>query len=104
MKRIMVILTIVTVLVAMAATAGPVLAQTDDKAAKRAAKRAVKQAQKAQNPAPAKGGVQKAVPADAGAQQKALPASGGPVVDLGLLGAGVLLVGGGLVAARVARR
>jgi sensor histidine kinase regulating citrate/malate metabolism len=47
LKRIMVILTIVAVLVAMAATAGPVLAQTDDKAAKRAAKRTLKQAQKA---------------------------------------------------------
>lgn len=103
MRRIVVVLMMIAVVVAMAATAGPALAQLDDKAAKRAAKqaekkaakKAAKQAQKAQNPAP---------PANTGGQQKALPASGGPVVDLGLLGAGVLLVGGGLVAVRVVRR
>jgi hypothetical protein len=101
----MVILTIVAVLVAMAATAGPVLAQTDDKAAKRAAKQANKQAQgMQQKSAPANDGMQKSVPASGGAQ-KALPASGGtPVGTIALLGAGVLLVGGGLVAVRVARR
>jgi hypothetical protein len=83
--------------VMLAVVAAPAMAQGDDKAAKRAAKRAAKQEQKA---APAQGG---AVPNNAFAQ-KALPSSGGmPVGNVALLGTGVLLVGGGLVAHRLVR-
>ena len=91
MRRITMVLMVAVVM--LVAVAGPVLAQNDKAArkAERQAARAAKQAQKAQNPAPS-------------AQQKPLPATGGGVVDLGLLGAGALLVGGGIVAARVARR
>lgn len=105
MKRIM-ILAVAAVMLAVAAA--PAMAQ-NDKAAQRAANKAAKQEQRAQNRA-AKGGVQKAalaqgraVPDDAFAQ-KALPPSGGmPAGSVALLGTGVLLVGGGLVARRMVR-
>lgn len=94
----------------MAAAAGPGMAQTDKKAAKqaakqanRAAKQANKQAQRMQN-APGNGGVQNAVQDNSGAQ-KALPSSGGiPVGNVALLGAGALMIGGGLLVHRAARR
>ena len=105
MKRIM-ILAVAAVMLTLAAA--PAMAQ-NDKAAQRAANKAAKQEQRAQNRA-AKGAVQKAalaqgraVPDDAFAQ-KALPSSGGmPVGNAALLGAGVLLVGSGLVARRMVR-
>lgn len=107
MKRIMV-LAVAAIMLAVAAA--PAMAQTDDKAAKRAAKRAAKQEQRAQNEAAKGGGVQKAAPAQGGAvpddtfAQKALPSSGGmPAGSVALLGTGVLLVGGGLVARRMVR-
>ena len=68
----------------------PVMAQGDDKAARKAARQAQK-AQKAQ--------------AKDTTPKKATPSTGGtPVDSVALLGVGTLLVGGGLVAARVARR
>ena len=96
----MVILMIAAVIVAIGATAGPAMAQAEDKAAARAAKkadrqaaRAAKQAQKAQNP-----GAQKAE------AQKQLPATGGiSAGGVALLGTGALLVGGGLVVRRAVR-
>ena len=102
------ILAVAAVMLAVAAV--PAMAQGDDKAANRAAKRAAKQEQRAQNRAPADGGgVQKAAPAqgavpDDAFAQKALPSSGGtPASNVALLGAGVLLVGGGLVVRRLVR-
>ena len=100
MRRIMVVLMIAAVMVAIVATAGPAMAQVEDKAAARAAKkadrqaaRAAKQAQKAQNP-----GAQKAE------AQKQLPATGGiSAGSVALLGTGALLVGGGLVVRRAVR-
>ena len=100
MRRMMLVLMTVAVVVATAATAGPAMAQAEDKAAARAAKkadrqaaRAAKQAQKAQNP-----GGQKAE------AQKQLPATGGIAAgSVALLGTGALLVGGGLVVRRAVR-
>lgn len=66
----------------------PVMAQGDDKAARKAARQAAK-AQKAQ----------------AKEAPKKTPSTGGtPVGSVALLGVGTLLVGGGLVAIRVARQ
>lgn len=85
--------------VMVVAVAVPAMAQ-DDKAAKKAARQAERAAKKAQDPTPA----QKATPAAANdASKKALPATGGPVANLALLG-GSLIVGGGIVAIRIARR
>jgi len=102
----MMILAVAAIVLAVAAV--PAVAQ-NDKAANRAAKRAAKQEQRAQNKA-AQGGVQKAAPAQGGtvpgdaSAKKALPSSGGmPAGNAALLGAGVLLVGGGLVAHRMVR-
>ena len=82
----MVLLVAVLMLVVAAV---PVMAQGDDKAARKAARQSAK-AQKTQA---------KDVP------KKATPSTGGTAVDsLALLGVGNLLVGGGLVAVRVARR
>jgi LPXTG-motif cell wall-anchored protein len=89
---------ILAVVVAMAATAGPALAQAEDKAAARAAKKADRQAARAAKQA------QKAAPADTSAK-KALPATGGiPAGTVALLGSGALIVGGGLVVHRAVRR
>jgi LPXTG-motif cell wall-anchored protein len=83
----MVLLVAVLMLVVAAV---PVMAQGDDKAARKAARQAAK-AQKA--------------PQAKDAPKKATPSTGGtPVVSVALLGVGTLLVGGGLVAARAARR
>jgi LPXTG-motif cell wall-anchored protein len=105
-KRIM-ILAVAAVMLTVAAA--PAMAQ-NDKAAQRAANKAAKQEQRAQNRAAKGGGVQKAAPAQGGAvpddafAQKALPSSGGmPAGSVALLGTGVLLVGGGLVARRRVR-
>jgi hypothetical protein len=89
LRRILVILMITAVVVAIVATAGPAMAQ-DPKAERKAARQAAKQAQKAQNPG----------------AQKQLPKSGGIPIDPSLLGlgAGALLVGGGLVVRRAVRR
>lgn len=100
-KRVTVVLTIVAVVVAMAATASPAIAQNPNKAAKqaakqanRAAKQANRQAQNIQNPGPASAGA-----------QKALPSSGGiPLGNVVLLGTGAMMVGGGLLVHRAARR
>jgi type II secretory pathway pseudopilin PulG len=106
-KRI-IILAVAAVMLAVAAA--PAMAQ-NDKAAQRAANKAAKQEQRAQNrAAKGAGSVQKAAPAQGGAvpdeafAQKALPSSGGmPAGSVALLGTGVLLVGGGLVARRMVR-
>jgi hypothetical protein len=105
-KRIM-ILAVAAVMLAVAAA--PAMAQ-NDKAAQRAANKAAKQEQRAQNRAAKGSGVQKAAPAQGGAvpdgafAQKALPSSGGmPAGSVALLGTGVLLVVGGLVARRMVR-
>ena len=87
MRRISMVLVVAVLMLVVAAV--PVMAQGDDKAARKAARQAEK-AQKAQ----AKD-----------APKKATPSTGGtPVGSVALLGLGTLLVGGGLVAARVARR
>ena len=89
----MLVLMIVAVVVAMAATAGPAVAQVEDKAA-RAAKKAERAAKQAE----------RAAPADASAK-KELPASGGiSAGTIALLGSGALAVGGGLVVHRAVRR
>ena len=91
-------LMIVAVVVAMAATAGPAMAQVEDRAAARAAKKAERQAARAAQKA------QKVAPAEASAK-KALPATGGiPAGTVALLGSGALIVGGGLVVHRAVRR
>ena len=89
LRRIMVVLMIAAVVVAIVATAGPAMAQ-DPKAERKAARQAARQAEKAQNPG----------------AQKQLPKSGGIPIDASLLGlgAGALLVGGGLVVRRAVRR
>ena len=92
MRRIMVVLMVAAVMVAIAATAGPAMAQdpkAERKAERKAAKQAAKQAKRAQNPG----------------AQKQLPKSGGILMDPSLLGigAGALLVGGGLVVRRTVR-
>ena len=93
MRRIMVVLMIAAVMVATVATAGPAMAQVEDKAAAKAAKKAerkaARQAQRAQNPG----------------AQKQLPATGGIAAgSVAVLGTGALLVGGGLVVRRAVRR
>ena len=98
MRRMMLVLMIVAVVVATAATAGPAMAQAEDKGAARAAKKADRQAARAAKKA------QKAAPVDASAK-KALPATGGiPAGTVALLGTCALIVGGGLVVRRAVRR
>jgi LPXTG-motif cell wall-anchored protein len=91
----MLVLMIVAVVVAMAATAGPAMAQTaENKAAAKAAKKAERQAAK-----------KAARKAERQAAKKALPATGGiPASAVALLGTGALIVGGGLVVHRAVRR
>jgi hypothetical protein len=83
---------------------GGLVAQVDDKAAKKAARQAARQEQKAAKQAQ-KSQSSSAPQAQDTAQKKQLPATGGPlaanVAFLGL-GAGTLVVGGGL--ALVGRR
>ncbi len=103
MRRMMLVLMIVAVVVAMAATAGPAMAQVNDKAAARAAKKADRQAARAAKQGQ-KAAPQKAAPADASAK-KELPDTGGiPAGTVALLGSGALIVGGGLVVHRAVRR
>lgn len=87
----MVVLMVAAVMVAIAATAGPAMAQdpkAERKAERKAAKQAAKQAKRAQNPE----------------AQKQLPATGGiSAGSVALLGTGALLVGGGLVVRRAVR-
>ena len=93
MRRMMLVLMIVAVVVAMGATAGPAVAQVEDKAARAAkkAERAAKQGLKAERAAKQ--------------AKKALPATGGiPAGTVALLGSGTLIVGGGLVVHRAVRR
>ncbi len=86
MRRITLVLMVAIVM--LVAVAVPAMAQGDDKAARKAAKQEQKKAQKS----------------DSG-PKKATPETGGLApVDAALLGVGVLLVGGGLVAYRIARR
>ena len=100
LKRIFVVVTVIAVMVAMAAV--PAMAQNADKAAKKAAKQAARQAQKAA--VPAGGAGPNAAPANVGAQ-KALPSSGGMSAgNIALLGAGTLLVGGGVLLHRTTAR
>ena len=87
MRRVGTVLLVAILMLMVAAV--PVMAQGDDKAARKAARQTAK-AQKAQA---------KDVP------KKATPSTGGtPIDSVALLGLGTLLVGGGLVAVRVARR
>jgi LPXTG-motif cell wall-anchored protein len=87
LRRIGMVLMVAALMLVVAAV--PVMAQGDDKAARKAARQAEK-AQKAQA---------KDTP------KKATPSTGGtPVGSVALLGVGTLLVGGGLVAVRIARR
>jgi hypothetical protein len=100
LKRIFVVLTVIAAMVAMAAV--PAMAQNADKAAKKAAKQANKQAQNVA--VPAGGASPNAAPANVGTQ-KALPSSGGMSAgNVALLGAGALLVGGGVLLHRTAAR
>jgi LPXTG-motif cell wall-anchored protein len=94
----MVVLMVAAVMVAIAATAGPAMAQdpkAERKAERKAAKQAAKQAKRAQNPGAKNPGAQNPE------AQKQLPATGGiSAGSVALLGTGVLLVGGGLVVRR----
>jgi LPXTG-motif cell wall-anchored protein len=97
LRRIMVLLLIAAVMVAIGATAGPAMAQVEDKAAAKAAKKAerqaAKQAKRAQNPGAQNPGA-----------QKQLPATGGiPTSTVVVLGTGALLVGAGLMVRRAVR-
>lgn len=86
---------VAAVMVAIAATAGPAMAQdpkAERKAERKAAKQAAKQAKRAQNPGAKNPGAQNPE------AQKQLPATGGiSAGSVALLGTGALLVGGGLV-------
>ena len=97
----MVVLMVAAVMVAIAATAGPAMAQdpkAERKAERKAAKQAAKQAKRAQNPGAKNPGVQNPE------AQKQLPATGGiSAGSVALLGTGALLVGGGLVVRRAVR-
>ena len=98
----MVVLMVAAVMVAIAATAGPAMAQdpkAERKAERKAAKQAAKQAKRAQNPGAKNPGAQNPE------AQKQLPATGGiSAGSVALLGTGALLVGGGLVVRRAVRR
>jgi LPXTG-motif cell wall-anchored protein len=97
----MVVLMVAAVMVAIAATAGPAMAQdpkAERKAERKAAKQAAKQAKRAQNPGAKNPGTQNPE------AQKQLPATGGiSAGSVALLGTGALLVGGGLVVRRAVR-
>jgi LPXTG-motif cell wall-anchored protein len=97
----MVVLMVAAVMVAIAATAGPAMAQdpkAERKAERKAAKQAAKQAKRAQNPGAKNPGAQNPD------VQKQLPATGGiSAGSVALLGTGALLVGGGLVVRRAVR-
>jgi LPXTG-motif cell wall-anchored protein len=97
----MVVLMVAAVMVAIAATAGPAMAQdpkAERKAERKAAKQAAKQAKRAQNPGGKNPGAQNPE------AQKQLPATGGiSAGSVALLGTGALLVGGGLVVRRAVR-
>ena len=97
----MVVLMVAAVMVAIAATAGPAMAQdpkAERKAERKAAKQAAKQAKRTQNPGAKNPGAQNPE------AQKQLPASGGiSAGSVALLGTGALLVGGGLVVRRAVR-
>ena len=97
----MVVLMVAAVMVAIAATAGPAMAQdpkAERKAERKAAKQAAKQAKRAQNPGAQNPGAQNPE------AQKQLPATGGiSAGSVALLGTGALLVGGGLVVRRAVR-
>ena len=97
----MVVLMVAAVMVAIAATAGPAMAQdpkAERKAERKAAKQAAKQAKRAQNPGAKNPGAQNPE------AQKQLPATGGISAGrVALLGTGALLVGGGLVVRRAVR-
>jgi LPXTG-motif cell wall-anchored protein len=97
----MVVLMVAAVMVAIAATAGPAMAQdpkAERKAERKAAKQAAKQAKRAQNPGAKNPGAQNPE------AQKHLPATGGiSAGSVALLGTGALLVGGGLVVRRAVR-
>jgi type II secretory pathway pseudopilin PulG len=96
LKCIFVVLMVLAVMVA--ATAAPAMAQDANKAAKQADKQANRAAKQANKQAQ---GIRKAPPANSGTQ-KMLPSSGGiPAGTVALLGAGILLVGGGLLARRL---
>lgn len=92
---------VAAVMVAIAATAGPAMAQdpkAERKAERKAAKQAAKQAKRAQNPGAKNPGAQNPE------AQKQLPATGGiSAGSVALLGTGALLVGGGLVVRRAVR-
>jgi len=92
---------VAAVMVAIAATAGPAMAQdpkAERKAERKAAKQAAKQAKRAQNPGAQNPGAQNPE------AQKQLPATGGiSAGSVALLGTGALLVGGGLVVRRAVR-
>ena len=92
---------VAAVMVAIAATAGPAMAQdpkAERKAERKAAKQAAKQAKRAQNPGTKNPGAQNPE------AQKQLPATGGiSAGSVALLGTGALLVGGGLVVRRAVR-
>ncbi len=96
LKRILVVFAAVAVMVATVAV--PAMAQNADKAANRAANKAARQAEKqAQRAAKAGNASSNVAPASEGTQ-KALPSSGGmPAGNIALLGAGALLVGGGIL-------
>ncbi len=84
---------------------GGLVAQVDDKAAKKAARQAARQEQKAAKQAQKSQSSSAPQAQDDTAQKKQLPATGGPLaanVALLGLGAGALVVGGGL--ALVGRR
>ena len=89
MRKLILLLAMLAMVVVVTSVATPAMAQ-DPKAERKAARQAAKQAQKAQNPG----------------AQKQLPKSGGIPIDPSLLGlgAGALLVGGGLVVRRAVRR
>jgi len=92
---------VAAVMVAIAATAGPAMAQdpkAERKAERKAAKQAAKQAKRTQNPGAKNPGAQNPE------AQKSLPATGGiSAGSVALLGTGALLVGGGLVVRRAVR-
>ena len=96
MKKLVVLVAMLAMV--LIAAAAPTMAQ-DDKAAKQAQK-AAKQAQKA-----AKAEAKAAKAAQPSDKIKEMPKSGGVPIDASLLGlgAGVLLVGGGLLVRKVTR-
>ena len=100
MKRFVAVIIAVSIVVSVVAV--PAMAQKQNKGAKRAA-RAAQRAQVA--PGGAGGGGMQDPQGAYGGQPKALPGSGGvPVDSVALLGAGTVLVRGGVLAHRAVRR